>query len=137
MRGVAWRSYDTACTSARPSSLRCPLREVAIPRVIGNNEEVDVQTAGKYTVVRSTRWLVAVRSRGKGSRRSPGSKGLEISECCVVGESVCRSADPRVARAVFVLQRAACHRSVGRTDMNERSSRSHSIFTLYLRGEPS
>ncbi|CAM9667629.1 unnamed protein product, partial [Laminaria digitata] len=31
------------------------------------------------------------------------------------------------------LQRAACHRSVGRTDMNEQSSRSHSVFTLYLK----
>ena len=34
-----------------------------------------------------------------------------------------------------VVQRAACHRSVGRTDMNERSSRSHSVFTLHLKGE--
>eukprot|EP00904_Undaria_pinnatifida_P003873 jgi/Undpi1/13487/HiC_scaffold_8.g03146.m1 len=31
------------------------------------------------------------------------------------------------------MDRAACHRSVGRTDMNEQSSRSHSVFTLYLK----
>ncbi|CAM9384876.1 unnamed protein product [Ascophyllum nodosum] len=32
-----------------------------------------------------------------------------------------------------IMERAACHRSVGRTDMNERSSRSHSVFTLHLK----
>ena len=34
-----------------------------------------------------------------------------------------------------VLQRAAKNRSVARTDMNEVSSRSHSVFTLHIRGE--
>jgi len=34
-----------------------------------------------------------------------------------------------------VLQRAAKNRSVAKTDMNEVSSRSHSVFTLHIRGE--
>eukprot|EP01138_Halocafeteria_seosinensis_P002500 gb/GECG01002557.1/.p1 GENE.gb/GECG01002557.1/~~gb/GECG01002557.1/.p1 ORF type:complete len:1118 (+),score=210.17 gb/GECG01002557.1/:1-3354(+) len=34
-----------------------------------------------------------------------------------------------------LLHKAARNRSTGRTNMNELSSRSHSVFTLYLRGE--
>jgi len=34
-----------------------------------------------------------------------------------------------------VMNRAAKHRSVAKTKMNSRSSRSHSVFTLYLKGE--
>ncbi|CAN0070497.1 unnamed protein product [Discosporangium mesarthrocarpum] len=34
-----------------------------------------------------------------------------------------------------IMERAACQRSVGRTDMNERSSRSHSVFTLHLKAQ--
>ncbi|KDO24488.1 hypothetical protein SPRG_10304 [Saprolegnia parasitica CBS 223.65] len=33
-----------------------------------------------------------------------------------------------------IMERAACNRSVEKTDMNAESSRSHSIFTLHLRG---
>jgi kinesin family member C1 len=32
-----------------------------------------------------------------------------------------------------IMEQAACHRSVGQTAMNERSSRSHSIFALHLK----
>jgi kinesin family protein C1 len=34
-----------------------------------------------------------------------------------------------------IMRMAARHRSVGHTDMNAQSSRSHSIFTLHLRAE--
>lgn len=42
--------------------------------------------------------------------------------------------DPSNAEAVEgVMELAARHRSIGQTNMNEQSSRSHSVFTLYLK----
>ena len=78
------------------------------------------------------------------------SKTSSLDEEKVAGLEIKRDADGRTvvpgsmrmavtseAEVVEILRLAAKHRSVAATSMNARSSRSHSIFTLYLTGSNS
>lgn len=51
-----------------------------------------------------------------------------------ITDVVMESVDPcDEAQLEDIMHRAACHRSVAHTAMNEQSSRSHSVFTLHMR----
>lgn len=57
-----------------------------------------------------------------------GPQGTSITDVTM------RKVDPNDVQEIEeVMEHAARHRSVGKTEMNERSSRSHSVFCLHLR----
>jgi len=57
-----------------------------------------------------------------------GANGTSITDVTM------RNVDPNdVEQIEGIMEQAARHRSVGKTEMNERSSRSHSIFCLHLK----
>lgn len=52
----------------------------------------------------------------------------------IITDVTMRNVDPNdVSQIEAIMEQAARHRSVGKTDMNERSSRSHSVFCLHLK----
>lgn len=58
----------------------------------------------------------------------------DINGAVTVTDLTMRPVDPNSEHEVeAVMEQAARHRSVGQTAMNERSSRSHSVFTLHLK----
>jgi kinesin family protein C1 len=57
-----------------------------------------------------------------------GPNGTTVTDVCM------RHVDPNNQDQIeAIMEQAARHRSVGKTDMNERSSRSHSVFCLHLK----
>ena len=58
--------------------------------------------------------------------------GVEISNGEVVGRKIVGV--DTLERALKVLRRARVNRSIGITDMNEYSSRSHEVLSLHLKG---
>ncbi|KAJ1813094.1 kinesin-like nuclear fusion protein [Coemansia sp. RSA 2598] len=83
--------------------------------------------------------LLAPTSRSGGSQQSAGDKQtkLEIYQDSDGHTRVKNVTTVRVdsaKRVHWLLARAAENRTVAATNCNERSSRSHSVFTLYLRG---
>lgn len=63
---------------------------------------------------------------------------LAIQHCDVWGAIVANATTEKVesmSKVKYLMTKAAKHRAVGSTDMNSVSSRSHSMFALYLRGE--
>ena len=61
-------------------------------------------------------------------QKSVNSKLLYVSDLTMVDVSTIDQIDG-------LMERASRQRSVGSTDMNAQSSRSHSVFTLYITGE--
>ncbi|KAJ1819775.1 kinesin-like nuclear fusion protein [Coemansia sp. RSA 2599] len=83
--------------------------------------------------------LLAPTSRSGGSQQNAGDKQtkLEIYQDSDGHTRVKNVTTVRVdsaKRVHWLLARAAENRTVAATNCNERSSRSHSVFTLYLRG---
>lgn len=60
-------------------------------------------------------------------KQKPGGKGLYVSDLTMIDVDSHNQIDT-------LMEKASRQRSVGSTDMNAQSSRSHSVFTLHLYG---